>query len=371
MSYDERELRTSLGSALDELDYGSLPLESVISRGKSVVLRRRLTAVAGALVIAIAAVVSPVIVHQIGHSARPATPAPYHITVHAPDPKSTPGLIAYGRLNHRRWHVTGSAERFAGGMSVCFKAIGDACEQMPIPLPTGKDAPAEFTVTVGERPMVLIGDVRADVRYVRVSLNNGQTVTLRPVAVFGRAHASWIALMVPYAAAVTTITAYSATGELGYAIPFARGPQFSTVRWFAPGQIPPAKRSTYKIASGEVNGRPWSEYAYLGPWGTCVTGAGHGGKCVVGGLDQLGEGKPASLLILSLARHSTSYGVIVAKPTVSYVIVHFKNAAPLRVPTVSKGGVKFAGFAAVPPDAPVRWVAYSASGQVLASGRLG
>ena len=59
-----------------------------------------------------------------------------------------------------------------------------------------------------------------------------------------------------------------------------------------------------------------------------------------------------------------------AKQAVSYVVVHIKNAASIRVPAVSTGGVKFVGFASAPPDAATRWVAYSAGGKVLATGKI-
>jgi hypothetical protein len=219
---------------------------------------------------------------------------------------------------------------------------------------------------------VLIGDVRSDVRFLQLSLSNGQIVTLKPVAIFGRSHAPWVAVMVPDPAAITTITAYSANGQIGYAIPFARGAMFSAVRWLAPGQSPPA-RATYKIASGKVNGRHWAEYAYVGPWGSCINGVGSGSGCIGKGLSGWSSGKPASL-VLQTGNGSeppkVNYYFLVAKPAVSYVIVHFKHAAPVRVPAVSTGGVKFAGFASGPPDTATGWVAYSASGKVLASGKI-
>jgi hypothetical protein len=61
--------------------------------------------------------------------------------------------------------------------------------------------------------------------------------------------------------------------------------------------------------------------------------------------------------------------VIVTGPAVSYVIVHFKHAAPVRVPVIATHGVRVAGFVAVPAESVTRWVAYSASGQVISSGR--
>ncbi|HEY3908182.1 MAG TPA: hypothetical protein VGM14_30040 [Streptosporangiaceae bacterium] len=373
MNIDEGDLRVSLNNALDEVDYGPLPLTSVISHGKTVVRRRRLTAVAGALVIAAAAVASPIIAHQIGRPAEPAASARYHVIVRPPGAKSPRGLIAYERLNHRHWRITGSAGRVNGQMNVCFEIFGDDCQISPIPVARDKGVPVDVDMAAGSAPLALVADVRSDVRYVQVSLSNGQIVTLKPVAVFGRSHAAWVALVVPYSAAVTMITAYSAKGQVGYAIPFGRGGLFSAVRWFAPGQPARPARATYKIASGEVHGKRWAEYAYVGPWGSCITGAGAGGGCIAEGLDGWGGAKPASLVRETADRPwvpKVAYYLLVAKPAVSYVLVHVKNAAPIRVPAFSKDGVKFFGFASAPPDAATRWVAYSAGGKVLATGKL-
>jgi hypothetical protein len=374
MSIDEGDLRASLSTALDDLDYGPLPLSSVISRGRTVVLRRRLTAAAGALAVAIAAVAGPVLAYQLGRPVQPIASAHYHVTVHPPDAKSPSGLIAYGWLNRRRWQITGFAERISGQMNACFEIFGQNCQGGPIPVVRDKGAPVDFQLALGQAPMALIADVRSDVRFLQVSLSNGQIVTLKPVAIFGRSHAAWVAMIVPYPGAVTMITAYSAKGQVGYAIPFGRGAMFAVVRWFAPGQSARPARATYKIASGEVNGKPWAEYAYVGPWGSCITGAGIGSACIAKGLDGWGSGKPASLLIETANNPDTpkvAYYILGAKPAVSYVLVHFKHGAPIRVPAVSKGGgVKFAGFASAPPDAATHWVAYSAGGKVLATGKL-
>jgi hypothetical protein len=374
MSIDEGDLRASLSTALDDLDYGPLPLSSVISRGRTVVVRRRLTAAVGALAVAIAAVAGPVIAHQVGRPVQPATSTHYHLTVYPPGPKSPSALIAYGRLNHRRWKVLGAAEGGSGQTNICFGAFENNCLVTPIPVTRDKGEPVDFELAFGPAPMTLIGDVRSDVRFLQVSLNNGQIVTLKPVAIFGRSHASWVALVVPYAATVTMITAYSANGKVGYAIPFGRGALFSAMHWFAPGQAARPAPATYKIASGKVDGKSWAEYAYVGPWGSCITGAGVGGGCIAKGLDGWGGVKPASLVRETADNpHApkVAYYLLVAKPAVSYVLVHFKHGAPIRVPAVSKGGgVKFAGFASAPPDAATHWVAYSASGKVLASGKL-
>jgi hypothetical protein len=373
MSIDEGELRASLSTALDELDYRPLPLDSVVSQGKAVVLRRRLTVLAGALAVVVAAVAGPVTAHQAGPSVAPAG-SPYPVvTVQPPGPGSPRGLIASGRLNHRHWQITGAIGGSAGGPAgqgqVCFKALADSCHVMAIPAARDKGGPVDFSVTVGDVPMPLIGDVRSDVRYVTVSLSNGQILTLRPVAIFGRSHAAWVALMVPYPAAITRITAYSANGEVGYAMPFGRGPLFSGARWLAPGQPRPG-RHIYKIAFGKLNGLPWAEYAFIGPWGTCITGAGTGGQCFDEGLRAAASRQPAQALSSAIGWQNAAYDVLIAQPVVSYVIVHVPNQAALRLVPRSIGGVKFIGFAVTPADANVSWVAHSASGEVLAAGTL-
>lgn len=373
MSIDEGDLRASLNSALDEFDCGSMPLDSVISQGRRVVLRRRLTATASALAVAVAAVAAPVIAHQIGRPTQPVAPSRhYHLTVHSPGPHSPKGLVAYGRLNQRHWRITGSAQRENGHMYVCFDIVGNDCNIGPIPAARNHGELADFPFSSGPNPTVLVGDVRSDVRALRLGLSNGQIVTLKPVAVFGRSHAPWVGVMLPYASAVTMITAYSAHGQLGYAIPFTHDGTVTVVRWLAPGQPPPA-RATYKIAVGKVNGKPWAEYLYVGPWGSCLDGAGDGSWCIGNGPGGWVSGKPALLVVQnggSSASPAVAYYFLAAKPAVSYVVVHFKNAAPVRVPAVSAGSVKFAGFASAPPDAATRWVAYSAGGKVLATGKI-
>jgi len=372
MSIDEGDLRTSLGSALDELDYGPIPLSSVISQGKTVVLRRRLIAVAGALTVVVAVVlavaVGPTITHQARRSVRAVTSSPYDVTVHPPGAKSPRGLIAYGRLNHRRWQIAGIRAKIAGKMIICdYSFHTTSCNFMPIPPVRDKGEPVDIGVTIRQFPLALIGTVRSDVRLVVVRLSNGQAATLRPVGIFGRSHAAWIAMMLPYRDAVTKITAYSANGEVGYALPFGRGALFADIRWLAPGQPPPPKPVTYKIAAGKFDGKSWAEYAYVGPSWTCIGDPGAGGTCYSDGLRKLLSRETiVSALMVPPGEPSTGYNVFVAQQAVSYVIVHFKKASPVRVPLIARGGFKSAGITTTPADAMTGWEAYSASGEKLA-----
>ncbi len=70
-------------------------------------------------------------------------------------------------------------------MNVCFEIFGDDCQISPIPLARDKGVPADFDMSAGPAPLALIADVRSDVRFLQVSLSNGQIVTLKPVAIFG------------------------------------------------------------------------------------------------------------------------------------------------------------------------------------------
>src|SRR5262249_46625808 len=145
--------------------------------------------------------------------------------------------------------------------------------------------------------------------------------------------------------------------------PFGRGSLFSALRWLAPDQLPRPRPRTEKLAAGKFDGKRWAEYAHIGPWGTCVIGTGSGGTCTGGGLKEF-----VSTAIETFGQPNVGYGLIVTRPAVSYVIVHFKHAASVRVPAVTKDGVGVAGFVAVPAYSMTRWVGYSASGQKISSG---
>lgn len=370
MSIGESELRADLSTALDELDYGPLPLRSVISQGKLVRWRRRLATIAAALVAA-GAVVGPVVGLHAGQSSQAAASGSYHVTVHAPGPNS-PGLIAYGQINQKGWRVTGAAMQLNGRPSVCFRTPRESCTFMAVPKAKDKGSPGDFDfTTAGGIPMALIGSVRADVRQVRVSLSNGQTLTLKPVPIFGKDKAAWVALMVPQPATITKITAYSAKGKVGYAIPFGRGPLFSSVRWLSPGVSPWPKLATYRAASGTLHRKHWAENVYIGPWGYCVAGTGVG-MCSPQPLGRiLATGYINPVTVVSAGKPTIGYNVFITSRRVGYVIVHFSKSHSIRLRLVRKGPFKFAGFTTSQPYAASTWDGYSASGKLLVSGGEG
>ena len=87
----------------------------------------------------------------------------------------------------------------------------------------------------------------------------------------------YVAFAVPPRLAISTITAYSARGELALAIPFNDPDGGATVGlWLRPGQAS-LRRATQLIGSGQAGRRAWSVTAYLGPWGECLVTRGGGG----------------------------------------------------------------------------------------------
>jgi hypothetical protein len=184
--------------------------------------------------------------------------------------------------------------------------------------------------------------------------------------VFGRAHAAYFAFAVPAAQVVTEISAYSAHGEIAYAVPFTARGSVEPVRWLKPGQPALPSPARYRIGSGTVNGTPWAEYLYLGPWGTCFGEPG-GSLCLPVRVDRLAQGKLATVLGGS-APGSTYFVPVAAAPSVSYLLVHTAYRGSFRVRMVPVRGERFAAFAIAPGSGRVTWAAFSAAGVQLASG---
>jgi hypothetical protein len=265
---DEHDLRAQLGAALDGLTPGQLPLSAVVRQGRAVRARRLGIAAGLAVAVIAAAIAAPALLGVHGRP-PPAGHAHYRLTVHPPEPGSPRGLIAYGTVDGRRWRVTGFERRHHGHHIVCFTASATHCMEGG-PAPASRHGPpADQLAEIGTRPKFEIGVVRNDIAYLRVSLSNAQTLTLRPVSLFGRKYASYVAFAVPYAAAVRRISAYSQRSELAYAVPLTAAGHVVADRWLRPGQPPLPRPASYKIGSGRAYGYAWSTTLYVGPWGAC------------------------------------------------------------------------------------------------------
>jgi hypothetical protein len=367
---DERDVRAWLGAALDEVDPGPVPLGGIMRKGRAALIRRRLAVAAAAAAVLAVTVAGPVLAHRFQALTGPAGPTHYQVTVRPPGPGAPRGLIASGRVNGRHWQVTGT-RLVTGTPTVCLAATATqtGCYQGSLRAWQTGD-PAALTIGLGTGPLVTVGTVRDDVAYLRVTLGNGQVLTLRPVAILGPGYARFVAFAVPASTAVAQISAYSRRAELAYTVPFTGWDQVETVRWLQPGQPPRPRAARYLIGSGTVSGQPWSMYAYAGPWGVCLGGAGYGSTCVPVGIGQLTGGRAAQLMLVSAGQGGTNYAVVAATPAARYLLVTRADGSTARVATTRAGAARFAAFASSRGNKVTRWAAYSATGRRLASGGL-
>lgn len=364
---DERDLRAQLGSALDGLTPGSLPLQAVVRQGRAMIIRRRVTAA-----IAVAAVVIATAVAVPLLAGRPGQPGPagqsrhYHVTVYPPGPGAPKGLIASGRIDGHRWLAAG---RYAPGR-LCFDAFRfgtGGCTNGARPLASAAGPPLLLVLADGTAPQVDVWQVRSDIAYVRVSLRNGQVLTLRPQAVFGSRYAPYVALALPDGRAIAEVVAYSARGEIAFAMPFDAG-DINTARWLRPGQpaLPLPRR--YRIGSGRTGGSVWSFYASIGPWGTCFSGRGFGTTCYPTNVSALHGAKAAKPVVVAFHDSQFGFAVIVVSPAVSTLTVQ-AGGYEVRVTPVTVGdGTLYCFF--VGSGQTAGWTAYSPAGSVLGSGQV-
>jgi hypothetical protein len=368
--HDERDLRAQLGTALDDFAPGPIPMQSVVRGGRAMVIRRRVTAAAAAVTVLVAAAVGgPAVFRALHGISAPSAGTHYHVTVYPPGPTSHKGLIASGRVGHRHWLLIGRYSHSQVCFDVWVPGSGDCTGGQPQRSYRTGD-PVSIPGLGTSSPQVDFGTVRADVTDVLVSLSNGQVLTLHPVHVFGTRYAAYVAFAVPRSTDVTRLAAYSGRRELAYAVPFTALQYVQAVRWLQPSQpaLPPAHR--YPLGSGAVGAARWSEYLYAGPWGSCTGNAGGGSFCFAASPGQLRHGRLAVEVSAAFVDNTTGYIVIAVAPSVSHLRVRMGDGRTFRVSPVSAGGGRFCTFSLVHDRGAVRWIAYSAAGAELASGRI-
>jgi hypothetical protein len=364
---DEVQLRSRLGAELDLLDPGPLPLDAVVKQGRAVMIRKRALAAIAVVIVAAAAVAVPKLVHI---ASQPASPPHYHVTVNPPGKGASKHLIATGTVNKLRWVATGMVK--GGEVLTCLRineSSGQGCNGTA-PGPTFPKDPAEIDGVEGSGPVFVTLTVRADVRYLLLSLTNGQTLTLRPIAIFGPAHPGIAAIMVPSNEAITEIQAFSATAELGYTVPFTAPTDIETVRWLKPSEPALPQGARYTIASGRLHGEPWAERLYVGPWGFCFTSTwesyanGVSYLCAPISVDQPGrEVRPAGTQFVN---SQVGFSVIVGPRQLSYVVVRPGRGEPFLVRAHRVGAASFVVLVST-GNSTSSWIGYSATSQRLGS----
>ena len=391
---DEGALRARLGAALDQLDTRPLVLDTVVRQGKAVMIRRLV--LAAAAIAAAAALAVPTLTRSLSLPG-PSAPTKYRVIVNHKDNGPNQRMIARGRvinrLNDIRWsvravgngqgfHLHWQAGRWRHYVHGKLVSVGAGTWNDANLLPTIPANPVSIFDIAYTQPDLVAFAVRGDVSYLLVKLSNGQTVRLQPVVVLGRARPRLTAIAIPSQTSITQIRAYSASGELGYTVPYAALPQrpsrltsdpggdFQLVRWLQPGQpaLPVAAR--YSIGRGATSGTNWSEQLDIGPWGTCVTApTGQPGTCYPAIGPSLLGGKAAVVLAANYySQLHAGWDAIVAEPAVSSIVARVPHGRSASARLYSHDGVKFATIVWSGHRPPTSWTAYSATGKVLGTG---
>lgn len=361
---DEHDLQDRLDQAFQAITPRQAPLGQAVRQGRLIRLRRRLAAAAGLAVVA-AGVAVPVLLHQ--QAPQPALNGPRHpaVTVSPAGPHAPAGLIASGTAGGRHWRLTASRPGPAGAAhaSQCFTVISArSCGPVSGLRPSRSD-PVSFTGSSDGFTDAQFGPVSAAVRYVTVWLSDGAALTLRPVSVYGT---RFVAYAVPRGVQVSSITAYSARGELASTIPFnAPDATLNTGPWLRPGQTG-MPRATHLIGSGTVDGHAWSSTAHVGPWGECLVTRGNGGLSSV--CDAVSAPQGTTVLGSASGPLVVVYGT--AAPDVQHVIITLASGQTRRVQAVAVGDQKFFVYALLRGQHSVRWRSYDAVRHETGSGRI-
>jgi hypothetical protein len=360
--HDERDLRARLSVLLDGVEPSLPPVSRAVRQGRGILVRRWISVAAGLAVIAAGAALVPGFLQA--HRVSPSAPLHYKVTVTQLNRTARDGVVGAGRIDNKRWQV------------VVNGSMGDGCALQPHLVTCG----LRYGGTVGARQVSLgsgsvsgtqfeVGTVGADVTRVVIRLNNGTTLSLRPVRAGGK---SWVAVVAPQWT-ITGAATFVGRSEYEHATPYDGRGTAIFVTWLQPGQsgLPVAIRT---VGSGEIDGVSWQANVHTGPWGYCASAAGLSSCVPATSPPQLMTGGSIfSSLTCGPLYTSTgkptgaSLGIVAVPPDVKDVVLHFADGSRLRMAAIMVGGTRVVGYAI--PDRPkvVGIVEYGVSGQLLHS----
>jgi hypothetical protein len=365
---DERDLQERLEVAFGAITPRPAPIDGAVRRGKAIRVWRRAAVAAGAAaVVAIGVFAVSSLLHRSAAPAPVAPVGPYTVTVQAPGPHSARGLIALGTIDGQGWQFIaakpggGAPGRNGQFFTTLGPAFGGDATSLPgTALAVYGAAPVSFFDLTCGPVQVQYGAVRADVTYVAVLLDNGTTLILHPVTVYGvRA----VAFAIPVGAGIDETTAYSRHGEIAAATPFNAPSGLAAFGvWLKSGQHG-LTRASGRIGSGTVNGRAWSVTAYLGPWGICIQApaTGTASAFCVPAVSDLDLNSGAT----TMSGNGLSVAAGHAPPSAAWVIVHQPDGTTTKVWPVTVGGQKLFAFQLQTGPNPLTWTAYDSSGHVV------
>jgi hypothetical protein len=352
---DEQEIREQL-RLLGTVEVSPAPYLTAVRRGKSVRMRRRAFAAVGVAAVVLLGVLVPRLALHMGQPA-PVTPR-YDVTTHQPGPGSPSGEVAWGTINGKLWRIRVMAQQGLGNNGCTF--IGQDAECVPGET-SASPGQVSFVDARSGGTQFQLAAVGAGVTKVAVTLANGTELTLRPTVVDGK---RWVAFAAPTRLSVSRALSFAGQRELGYAVPYngASGAIFAT--WLRPGQQG-AARVSYRVGSGTLGGEHWSSWAYVGPWGVCIAGAGAASWCVASATDIQPNGAATSYFTCSPGTQGVWFAAA-AESAVSAVRFSLSDGSSLRIRAVRIADGGKAYVFAVPNGVRLQtYTAYDAAGKIV------
>lgn len=355
-SAEERDLGQRVDGALTLIKPGPPPTAEIMRQGRGIRRRRRAAGAGVVAVVAAVAVALPGLLHAVAHIGHPPGPPGRPLTVSRLGPVARDDVIGSGTAGGKPWAV-----RLAGGQDPVAEAAGLPVTGRLGTAPVGS-APVTFAGAGTGRERLLAGPVSPAVAYLTMQAAGGPVYKLWPVAWHGR---RYIGLVVPRDLAVARFTAYSAHGELAYAIPFPVSGFPLIVSWLRPGAASPAPVSLGVNSSGGSIYRWWSVEAQIGPWGTCLVQTAGAGQVSC----RPTRSYPPDAVITVMTDRWRGLHAGITGAAVAYIKLKLRNRKTARLPVIHVGGQGFWALSVLRHPGPVAsWAAYDAAGQPVAGG---
>ena len=355
-SAEDRDLGQRVGGALTLIKPGAPPMAEIMRQGQGIRRRRRAAGAGIVAVLVAAAVAIPDLLHVVAHIGHPPGPPARPLTVSRLGPVARDDVIGSGTANGKPWVV-----RLTGGQDPAAAAAGLPVTGRLGTAPMGS-APVTFTGAGTGRERLLAGPVGPAVAYLTMQAAGGPVYKLWPVAWHGH---RYIGLVVPRDLAVARFTAYSAHGELAYAIPFPVNGFPLIVSWLRPGAASPAPVSLGVNSSGSSTYRWWSVTAQIGPWGTCLVQTAGAGQIAC----RPTRSYPPNAVITVMTDRWRGLHAGITGAAVAYIKLRLRNRKTVRLPVTHVGGQGFWALSVLRHPGPVAsWTACDTAGHPVAGG---
>ena len=361
MSTDsEREIRGRLDAALGTITPPSLPADAIRRQGRTIRMRRRAAVAAGLAAVVGLGVALPGLVAHV--NTAPPVKHSYRVTVNPT--RDTPSKLVFsGSINGQAWRFEldwDKGQIMQQGPSEAEDNLGD------IPL---DGQPGWFDEAgLGSGPnaqLQLAGRVGLDVTRLAFNEPGGRTIYVTPARWHGE---RWAGVGIPARQRLRSVVAYTARGELAYAIPFTDN---SINVWLKPGQHGLARQRA-RIAAGVFDGKRWWFEGHAGPWGICMrTSVGNGGDCLQAYGSRLAPGHFVTWLSCGpWDGPASQFWSGQAAADVSYLKFRLSDGSRLRVVPVALAGYHYFALVFGGHQSLAGWAAYGAAGQTLGSGSV-